>query len=112
MVMPRYILRLLVIVLTLFASPLVSAAELVGIGDFADSLIAPVGVVSDFVNTAATIVGIACIFGAFLRFGQFRINPVAAPISSVIILFILGLSLLCLPLLNVVLGDRVAFLHK
>lgn len=70
-----------------------------GIGDLASNLLEPVYVASSFVNSAAIAVGVCAVFGAILRYMQHRVNPLAAPISTVIILFVLGVVLICLPLM-------------
>ena len=79
-----------------------------GIGDYATELLEPVNVLSDFIGSGAIIIGIACLFGAFIRYGQYRINPLAAPLSSVITLLILGLLLIGLPFLYLI-TDGVPF---
>ncbi len=77
----------------------VFAADQEGFGQIAENLIIPVTVVSGFLAGAAIAVGLACIFGAFIRYMQYRVNPLAQPIGTVITLFILGILLLCLPLI-------------
>lgn len=71
-----------------------------GIGTIATNLMGPVNVVSSFISSAAIVVGVTMLFGAFLRYMQYRVNPLANPISTVIVLAILGLALLCIPLLS------------
>lgn len=110
--MRRYILYFSIVFTALLGHGLVLAATNNGVGDFASSMIEPVGVLSNFISTAAIIIGVGCIFGAFLRYSQYRINPVAAPLSSVLILLILGLLLLGLPFLDLLLGNNIAFLHQ
>jgi hypothetical protein len=69
-----------------------------GIGGIAENMMEPVAVISDFVTNGALIIGVSFLFAAFFRFLQYRVNPLAAPLSTVIILFLLGVSLLLLPL--------------
>lgn len=70
-----------------------------GIGQIAGNLLVPIGVVSQFMSSASILVGIACLFASVLRFVEYRSNPLARPLSNVIILFIIGIVFLCLPFL-------------
>jgi hypothetical protein len=78
--------------------PITLAMAEQGFGNVAENLLTPVIVVSDFVNTASIIVGISFIFGGFLRYLQHRVNPLAVPISTVVLLEVMGVFLVCLPL--------------
>lgn len=98
--MRSYLLSFFIFFLALSGTHVAVAAT--DLGGVAESLIAPVGLLYDFISAAAIIIGITCLFGAFLRYTQFRINSTAAPISSVITLLILGIALLCLPFLNTI----------
>jgi hypothetical protein len=44
------------------------------------------------------VIGLTCLFAAFVRYMQHRVNPLAHPIGTVVTLLILGLLLLVLPL--------------
>ena len=70
-----------------------------GIGGIAYNLIGPVEVVASFLSGMAIIIGLTCLFGAFVRYMQYRVNPLAHPISTVVTLLILGVLLLLLPLI-------------
>lgn len=78
--------------------PSLALAE-VGVGEVADNLLGPVYIVSGFIGSASIVIGICALFGSFLRFMQYRINPSASPLSSVIVLFLIGTVLVCLPLI-------------
>ena len=73
------------------------ARHAAGMGEVAGNLIEPVNLLSNFVGTAAIVIGISCLFAAFLKYMQYRINPLAAPIGTVILLVILGVILTLLP---------------
>lgn len=88
------------------------AANDQSIGKFATELMEPVGILSDFVSTTALIIGFSCIFAAFLRYMQYRVNPLASPISTVIFLFILGLALLGMPFLYKIVNTGIPFPHE
>lgn len=46
------------------------------------------------------ILGVAMVGGAFIQYKQHKQNRLQVPISRPIVLFILGLVVLCMPLLN------------
>lgn len=70
-----------------------------GIGQYAEGLMEPVSILSEFINSAAIIMGLCLLFAAILKYKQHKINPLYAPMGTVIWLLILGIVLLCLPLL-------------
>src|SRR5579872_564418 len=78
--------------------PVMVFAEVSGIGDFATSLMEPVSILSGFINSGAIIIGFFFIFGSIVRYIQYRQNPLAVPLSNVVLLLILGIVLLLLPL--------------
>jgi hypothetical protein len=80
-------------------------------GDLANDLLGPVTVLSDFVGTASWIVGFSCLFASLFRYLQYRVNPLAAPISTVIVLLVLGILLLCLPFTYLLTGTGIPFPH-
>lgn len=69
------------------------------LGGVAADLMQPVSVVARFLYSMAIIIGLTCLFGAFVRYTQYRVNPLAHPIGTVVTLLILGIVLLLLPLL-------------
>jgi len=79
------------------------------LGDMAQDLLEPVTIISDFVNTAAIVVGICCLLGAFLRFLEYRKNQMVSPISTVVLLFIMGLALLGLPFIYKLTGEGIPY---
>ena len=76
-------------------------ADTPSIGQFASELMEPVSVLNKFISTGSILVGVMCLFAAFFRYLQYRVNPLAQPIGSVIVLFILGLALLGLPFVHI-----------
>jgi len=81
------------------------------IGEVAGQLLEPAGVLSDFVGTAAWIIGFTCVFAAFFRYMQYRVNPVATPLSSVLFLLVIGIVLISLPFAYLLTGEGVPFPH-
>lgn len=83
-----------------------------GLGDYAQSLMQPVGVLNNFISSGAIIIGVACLFAAFFRYNLYRINPLASPISTVILLLVLGLVMIGLPFLYLLTGGVPFTLHR
>ena len=75
----------------------ISSDEITGIGKMAENILLPINIVSDFLCTASIIVGCCALFGAAMKYLQYRVNPLIAPLSTIIILLIVGVMLLCLP---------------
>jgi hypothetical protein len=71
--------------------------EVVGIGKVASNILEPVLIVSDFVCSASIIIGVSSLFGALLKYMQHRVNPLAAPLSTVIVMLFVGIVLVALP---------------
>ncbi len=81
-----------------FLSPtIVFAAHSPGIGEIAENMLEPINIVSDFVGSASLIVGICALLAAFLKYMQHRVNPLVAPMSTIVVLVIIGIVLICLP---------------
>ena len=68
-----------------------------GFGGVANEMSVPVAALSDFIGTTSIAIGLSCLFGAFIRYTQHRVNPLAVPISTVVVLFIVGCVLSGLP---------------
>jgi hypothetical protein len=85
----RY-LRFLWIVLFLSLPGFVLAAP-TGIGGVANNLMDPVNMFANFVGSGSIVVG------AFVKYNQHKRNEMAAPISTVIFLLVMGLILLAIP---------------
>lgn len=69
-----------------------------GVGLVAGNLIEPVSILSNFVGSGSIIIGMTALFGSLLKYMQHRVNPLVAPISTVILLLVIGIILVCLPL--------------
>ncbi|MES2219022.1 MAG: hypothetical protein V4501_11500 [Pseudomonadota bacterium] len=68
-----------------------------GIGGVANNLMDPVNMFANFIGSGSIVVGIAFLLAAFVKYNQHKRNEMAAPISTVIFLFIAGLLLLAIP---------------
>jgi hypothetical protein len=80
------------------------------IGQFAGELIGPVTILSNFISNGSIIIGVMSLFAALMRYMQYRVNPLASPISTVIVLVILGILLICLPFTYLLTGAGIPFL--
>jgi FtsH-binding integral membrane protein len=69
-----------------------------GAGKVADNLMEPVSILANFIGSMSIVIGISFLLASFLKYMQYRVNPLVAPISTVITLFIMGIVLLCIPL--------------
>src|SRR5437899_12570505 len=67
-----------------------------GFGVVADNLMEPVQILSGFLSSMAIIIGMTCLFGAFVSYMQHRVNPLIHPIGIVITLLTLGTLLVYL----------------
>lgn len=76
-------------------------------GEFATQLSEPVGILGDFMSTGSIVLGIMSFFAAFLRYLQYRVNPLSSPLSTVVTLIILGILFICLPFLHLLGGSHV-----
>jgi len=70
----------------------------VALGAVANNLLEPVEIASSFLSGISFILGVTSLFSAFLRYKHHRNNPLAYPISTIVLLFFLGSVLLLLPL--------------
>ena len=85
-------------ILSLVSSGLVFADLHSGIGGVASNLMEPVSVLTDFITSASLIIGTTFLFASLIKYMEYRVNPLAVPISNVIFLLICGVLLLCLPI--------------
>jgi hypothetical protein len=76
-----------------------SAPQVVGFGQVANNILEPVTIASSFISGISIIIGMTSLLSAFLRYMQHRVNPLAQPISTVILLVVLGVILIALPLI-------------
>ena len=104
-------IKILIIICCLFCPSILLGAEepSSGIGDVAANLLQPVNILADFIGSASIIIGVTLLFGAILKYLQYRINPLASPISTVILLLILGLMLILLPFAYMLTQSGVAY---
>lgn len=99
-------MNIIVLVITLFAA-VNSYAE--SIGEYAADLVEPVNILSNFVSSACLIIGTMMLVAALMRYLQYRVNPLASPMSTVITFLILGTLLDALPFVYLLLGAGIPF---
>lgn len=81
----------------------------VAIGAVANNLLEPVTIASGFLSGVAFVLGVTSLFSAFLRYKHHRNNPLAYPISTIIVLFVLGLLLVLLPFMYKLTDSGIPF---
>jgi hypothetical protein len=92
------VMRLIKIFLLLALGISVSAhVASLGIGQIANNMMEPVSVLANFIGSIAITLGLTFQFAAVFKYMQHRVNPLAVPISTVVILIIMGVLLLALP---------------
>lgn len=79
------------------------------LGQVAQNLLEPVIIVSDFILTACFILGGSFIFTAIIKYVEYRRNPLAVPISTVIFLAVAGILLILLPFLSTYTGSGLQY---
>lgn len=78
--------------------PLIASAETQsGIGQIAENIMVPVNIVTQLASGASIAVGITFLFACLIRYFEYRRNPLAHPLGTVLTLLIIGLVLLGLP---------------
>lgn len=71
-----------------------TASAEVGLGSVAASIYEPISVVIQLVRAVSIISGSGLILGSFLRYFDYRRNPVAVRLSAVIFMGLFGLALI------------------
>lgn len=104
--MSTLISRISIVLMGLLISLRSSAA---GIGDFAGQFIEPVNILSNFISSGSLIVGVMLLVAALMRYLQYRVNPLASPLSTVVMFVVLGLMLVALPFVYLLLGAGIPF---
>jgi RsiW-degrading membrane proteinase PrsW (M82 family) len=84
-------------------------AQTSGFGAMANNLMEPVTIVSNFMASASIVIGVTCLFAGLIRYMQYRVNPLANPISTVIWLLVLGVVLLLLPFVYMLTESGIPF---
>lgn len=68
-----------------------------GIGGVANNLMEPVTIIANFVGTISIVIGLSFLLASFAKYMQHRKNEMAVPISTVVLLLIMGILLVCIP---------------
>jgi choline-glycine betaine transporter len=80
-----------------------------GLGAVANNLLEPITIFSSFVSTAATVIGLSFLFAAGVKYMQHRVNPLAIPLSTVVVLVVMGAILVLLPYVYLLTASGVAY---
>ncbi|OGT37908.1 MAG: hypothetical protein A3F12_07240 [Gammaproteobacteria bacterium RIFCSPHIGHO2_12_FULL_38_14] len=77
-----------------------STVQSLGLGRVMQNMLDPLSVLSDFIQTACFVIGGSFIFASFIKYIEHRRNPLMVPISTVVLLLIMGIVLVLLPFLS------------
>jgi hypothetical protein len=99
--MQQFVLKLILLFLGLQSSAFaLLPTRPSGLGQVANNLMDPVHMFANFIGSMSIIIGIAFLLGSFHKYSQHRRNHMAAPISTVIFLLIMGVVLIVLPFIH------------
>ena len=76
-------------------------AHAASLGDVAANLFVSVQGIKSIMDVLCYMTGAGLLLGCFFRFIKYRKNPIEAPLSSVIVLFLTGLIVVLLPLIPI-----------
>ena len=85
------------VVLTLWVLPIQAAS----LGDVASNLFVSVQSIKSIMDVLCYMTGGGLLLGSVFRFVKYRKNPIEAPLSSVIVLFLTGVVVLMLTLIPI-----------
>jgi hypothetical protein len=102
--------KLVCYIFLLFLTPVLAlAVPPVGIGNVAQNMLEPVGLLNDFVNMACFIFGGSFLFASIIKYVEHRRSPLMVPISTVVYLVLAGLFLIILPFAYMVTENGMHF---
>lgn len=96
------------LVLTLVNHSVIAASS-TGYGSVANNLMAPVGLMSDFIYSGCLLIGGSFVFASIVKYFEYRRSPLMVPLSTVVFLLIAGLCLLALPFLSMIDSNALQF---
>lgn len=97
--MTKYLKQILALLSLYFFSARCLAQNSESLGGAIGNLLQPLGMLGQLIKVTCIVAGVGFIVGSLVRFKRYRQNPVEAPLSSSIMLFITGLALLALALI-------------
>jgi Ca2+/H+ antiporter len=68
-----------------------------GVGRVATNMMEPVTILANFIGSMSIVIGLSFLLGAVVKYSQHRMNPMAVPISTVVLLLIMGVLLVSVP---------------
>jgi intracellular multiplication protein IcmD len=93
----RYLPLQLIVFFSAVYMPVLAIAAPTGLGGVATNLLDPVNMFANFIGSGSIVVGIAFLLASFVKYNQHKRNEMAAPMSTVVFLLIMGLVLLAIP---------------
>ncbi|OGT42786.1 MAG: hypothetical protein A3F42_02965 [Gammaproteobacteria bacterium RIFCSPHIGHO2_12_FULL_37_34] len=80
-----------------------------GVGKVAETLLEPIGLLSDLISTTCFVIGGAFLFATIIKYIEHKRSPLMVPISTVIYLFIIGLVLVSLPFISLLTESGISY---
>ncbi|OGT34943.1 MAG: hypothetical protein A3F11_06225 [Gammaproteobacteria bacterium RIFCSPHIGHO2_12_FULL_37_14] len=80
-----------------------------GAGRVAETLLEPIGVLSDLISTVCFVIGGAFLFASLIKYIEHRRSPLMVPISTVVYLLIIGLILVLLPFISLLTDSGMVY---
>ena len=87
----------------------IAAKNQVSAGKIAQSLLEPVNLMADMLSTASFVIGGAFLFASLIKYVEHKRSPLMVPISTVIYLFLFGLSLALLPFVSLLTENGIRY---
>lgn len=102
-------MKKLLFTIIILALPALSVADAVGLGEVAQNMMEPIGLISDFVYSACWVIGGSFLFASIIKYFEHKRSPLMVPISTVIFLLIAGLLLIALPFLSLISDGAIRY---
>jgi Ca2+/H+ antiporter len=99
--MLKHLKQLLILFGTYFLAVTCLAQSSQSLGGAIGNVLQPLGMLGQLIKVVCIIAGVGMLVGSLVRYKRHRQNPVEAPLSSCIMLFLTGLALLALALIPV-----------
>lgn len=80
-----------------------------GAGKVARTMLEPLGVMSDFINTLCFVIGGSFLFASIIKYIEYRRSPLMVPFSTVFYLFLIGLILVLLPFISMITESGITY---
>ena len=109
--MNTFILKIFI----LYVLPILAFAETshnpdeLGAGKVARTMLEPLSVLSDLINTLCFVIGGSFLFASIIKYIEHKRSPLMVPISTVFYLFLIGLILVLLPFISMITESGITY---